>query len=196
MNQKRDVFERIAGIYALFFNRQRNTYSRIIRDRREILGPPEKTAVLDAGCGTSSGSGFIIFWGYRTSGRDRSLKMMKPALKQGLDCSRGDLKAGLDLPDKSFDLVMASFVAHGFRSEDRRLLYSETRRLARDRVIFHDYGGSLPGPLTMIIEILELFTGGDFFGFRRNGQKEMKAVFSSVRVERINRHTCWYICGV
>ena len=41
--------------------------------------------------------------------------------------------------DKSIDIVISSYVAHGLEEDKRINLYKEASRLAKEKVIFHDY---------------------------------------------------------
>ena len=97
---------------------------------------------------------------------------------------------GLDFEDKSYDLVVFAFVAHGLDKDKRKNLFIEASRLSRGKVLFHDYS-SERNILTNIIEYIE---GGDYFNFIKTGLEEMQEVFNSVEVVRIKKNTNWYIC--
>ncbi|HAK46951.1 MAG TPA: class I SAM-dependent methyltransferase, partial [Spirochaeta sp.] len=104
--------------------------------------------------------------------------------------------AGLPFADKSFDVVCASFVVHGFHKKFRKKMYAESSRIAKSKVIYHDYGKGLPSIPVLLIELLEMIVGGDYLNFRKNGLKEMKENFKTVIEKKINPSLSWYICEI
>ena len=109
----------------------------------------------------------------------------------------GDALMGLSFPDKSFDVAIASYVAHGLQPVDRQKLYSEMSRVARELVIVHDYNRER-SLLTTIVEWME---GGDYFRFIQQAEQEMKDCaselrncFSEVRVIQVGPRASWYLC--
>lgn len=100
-----------------------------------------------------------------------------------------DSKKSFPFPDKSFDLIISSYVAHGLKEDKRIDLYKEASRLARKKVVFHDYNKNR-AVLTTIIEWLE---GGDYFNFIKIAESEMKEHFKKVRVIDVYKRASWYI---
>jgi len=96
----------------------------------------------------------------------------------------------LPFEDKSFNLAISSYVAHGLHIEKRVQLYKEMNRLTKDYVIIHDYN-SKRNIMTDIIEWLE---GGDYFNFIKVVETELKEHFKSVRVVNVKKRAAWYIC--
>lgn len=102
------------------------------------------------------------------------------------------VKAGEKLPfdDKSFDIVFASYVAHGLVQEQRINLYNEMKRLAKEIVIIHDYNENRQ-ILTSLVEWIE---AGDYFNFIKVAKDEMSGVFSNLTVINVGTSDAWYIC--
>lgn len=94
------------------------------------------------------------------------------------------------LPDKSFDIALSSYTVHGMPTMERQKMYREMSRLAKHRVIFHDYNNKRAW-LTDFIETLE---GGDYFNFIKNGEMEMREHFKDVTVLNFGAQAAWYIC--
>lgn len=104
---------------------------------------------------------------------------------------------GLPFADKSFDLSIASYVAHGLQRSERMKLYSEMRRVTKGKVILYDYNQNR-SPLTSFVELLE---HGDYFGFIQNPKGEMEGCvnelekcFSDVISVNVDKRAAWYIC--
>ena len=192
MNLKKHVFifNTIAGIYDWYFQGQYAKYLEIISKNKQILGINRGAWVLDIGCGTGA---FTKAWadsGFHVQGVDIADKMVSLGLKRGLDCLCEDALEGLSYPDKSFDLVVFSYVAHGLDKIKREKLYREAARLAISKVLIHDYGTRRSFG-TNLIEFLE---GGDYFNFIRSGVDEMKSVFHGVSVHTVDSNASWYLC--
>ena len=99
--------------------------------------------------------------------------------------------------DKSFDVSIASYVAHGLTADERKLMYAEMSRVTEKWVIIYDYNKKR-SLLTSFIEWLE---GGDYFHFIRDAEpemkdcvSEMKTCFSDVKVINVDVMANWYIC--
>jgi SAM-dependent methyltransferase len=183
------LFDRIAFAYRWFFGYQKKLYAKIISENRELL-PAEHARVLDIGCGTGAFSVCLQQIGYDVTGVDVSPKMVKQAVKAGVACVIGDAVTGLDFEDKSFTLVTAAFVAHGFGHSERRRLFKEARRLATDLVIFQDFNRERH----LVLDIVEWFERSDYLHFIQTGEDEMREVFSSVRAMKVASRVSWYIC--
>jgi len=69
--------------------------------------------VLDIGCGTGAFLFCLSENGYQAVGVDFSPSMLRAAKKstvgKSIELVQGDVTQGLDFPDKSFDLVLASY---------------------------------------------------------------------------------------
>ena len=191
-----NVFNKIAPLYGRFFDYQEKYFAKIIEKVRPEFDISQYESVLDVGCGTGAFLSVVEDMGLKTSGADSSEAMIKQARKKlkGKNTDLTLVKAGEKLPfrDKSFDIVFASYVAHGLSPEERIGLYREMRRMAREYVIIHDYNDKR-AIHTSIIEWLER---GDYFNFIRVAEGEVAMVFPSVKKINVDKRAAWYICRV
>ena len=165
-------------------------YTEILSRNIYKLGIPDNSRILDVGCGTGAFSQALVNRGFKVVGIDMAKKMINYGSKRGLDCRYGNIIDGLGFENKSFDLVVFAFVAHGLDSDKRNKLFQEAIRLSRGKVLFHDYSSER----TVITNIIEYIEGGDYFNFIRSGLEEIQEVFSKVEVIKIKKNVNWYIC--
>lgn len=192
IQRHKKIFNTIAPVYNLFYKRQYRAYCELLNQFEKKLCLPKKGAVLDIGCGTGALLQAYIKYGYNGKGVDMAAGMLHHARKRGIDCKLANVIEGLDMDDNTFDLVSASFVVHGLDREKRIVLYTEAKRLSRNKVLIHDYS-SRKSPFISFIEFME---GGDYFNFIRNGADEMKEVFKHVEIIQVRKFNNWYICTV
>lgn len=184
------LFNIIAPGYNWFFKSQTGNYTEILSKHIDKLEIPYRGKILDVGCGTGALTQVFTDRNFDVIGVDMANMMMRYGTKRGLDCRYGNIIDGLDFKDKSFDLIVFAFVAHGLDRDKRNKLFQEAIRLSRGKVLFHDYS-SERSIMTNIIEYIE---GGDYFNFIKTGLEEMQEVFSKVEVINIKKQTNWYIC--
>ncbi|TJX12873.1 class I SAM-dependent methyltransferase [Tissierella creatinini] len=194
MSSNTKLFNNISPIYGRFFNFQVGYYSIIIDRISGEFDISKYESALDVGCGTGALSNVLSQVGLRVTGLDPSSGMLKQAIKrvdnkniEFLHIIPGEK---LPFPDKSFDIVISSYVAHGLKPEDRINLYKEMQRVSKEYVILHDYNGNR-GLVTTIIEWLE---GGDYFNFIKVARDELGDIFEEVRVIDVDTRAAWYIC--
>ena len=74
--------------------------------------------------------------------------IVKPNILSNLlfrvDCSdmmfvRASILERTPFMDKSFDVSISSYVAHGLKLADRKLMYSEMNRITKNIIIIYDY---------------------------------------------------------
>ena len=196
MSSSTKLFNGISKIYGRFFNFQVKYYKKIIEKIEAQLDISNYKSVLDVGCGTGALSRVLWEKGLKVTGVEPSIGMLNQAYKR-LEHTQIELIhifPGEKLPfeDKSFDLVISSYVAHGLTSEERIKLYSEMKRLAKDLVIIHDYNSNR-ALLTTLVEWLEK---GDYFNFIKVAKTEMEELFTEVKVVDVDKRAAWYICKV
>jgi SAM-dependent methyltransferase len=188
------LFNLIAPIYGLFYERQKRYYGDVIGRMFTKLGLSRNESFLDVGCGTGALCAALGERGFSATGIDAAQRMIDVANRKNRDNGTSFMRAsildGLPFGDKSFDVSIASFVAHGMREHDRRIMYGEMSRTARRLVIFYDYSGKRSRP-TDIIEWLE---GGDYFTFIVSASREMREFFGSVSVIDLDGHSALYVC--
>ena len=135
------------------------------------------------------------------TGIDPAGKMLEvaKAKQENKDISfmQADVLVGLPFEDNSFDIAIASYVAHGLKVEERKRMYAEMSRVARHYVVIYDYNENR-SLFTTFVEWLE---GGDYFHFIKNAEPEMKdcvselkSCFTDVRVVDVDTRAAWYIC--
>ncbi len=195
------LFNVIAPIYALFYNYQRKFFTRIIDEAKSQFDPTLYKTVLDVGCGTGALCSVLKSKGMTVTGIDSAEKMIASAKNNpensGVNFIHGDVGAGLPFPDKSFDIAIASYVAHGINAAERITLYAEMGRIAKHVVIIYDYNQKR-SLLTTIVEYLER---GDYFNFIKQAKTEMidctiqnNKCFTNVKIIDVDLKAAWYIC--
>jgi len=182
------LFDRISFFYNWFFPYQVRWYRTIIGRNMEFLNG--NTSFLDVGCGTGAFAYALRERGFDVTGVDRAASMVRRGHKNDLPCIIGDIFTGLPFRDKTFNVVSAAYVAHGFPSEQRIILYRECARIARNMVLFHDFNQVRRLSITLI----EKLEGSDYVNFIQSVPEEMKSVFSSVREIKAGPVNSWYLC--
>ena len=195
------LFNFIAPVYGLFYNRQKATFDTVIRNIAHELDLAAYSNILDVGCGTGALCAVLRDKGLRVTGVDTAERMLAIARQNpgndGVTFIRANASEALPFDDKQYDVSIASYVAHGMGSEERKRLYAEMGRATRDKVILHDYNQRR----RLTTTVIEWMEHGDYFHFIKNAEKEMKdcyytagACFSAVRVINVGENAAWYIC--
>ncbi len=196
------LFNSIAPIYGLFYERQKKRFLEVIEGVNKELDLKEFKTILDVGCGTGALCSVLNEKGLKVTGIDPAEKMLRIARKKPENRTvrfvRANVLERLSFEDKLFDVAIASYVAHGMKQEDRKRMYAEMSRVTKFKVIIYDYNEKR-SLLTTIIEWLER---GDYFNFIRNAEFEMKncvselreCCFSEVKVVNVDVRAAWYIC--
>lgn len=189
------LFDKIAPLYSRFFDFQVRYFTKIQEKMRNEVDFTKYNSILDIGCGTGALCKVFYDRGLEVVGVDPSKGMLAQANKKlnNLLIKLSHIIPGesLPFPDKSFDIVFTSYVAHGLKKEERIKLYKEMKRLSKELVIIHDYNENR-GLLTSVVEYLE---NGDYFNFIKTAEKEMKEVFSEVKKVDVDKRAAWYICN-
>ena len=189
------LFNLIAPVYNRFFHGQVQNYRSILDKYVELLNIPPGGRVLDIGCGTGAFVYCLAERGYQAVGVDFSSSMLRAARKstreRSIEFVQGDVTKGLDFSNDSFDLVLSSYVLHGLRSGLRQRIYSEASRLSRGLILFYDYNQKR----RLFTDLIEWAEGGDYFGFVRQGEEEMRAYFSDVKIIEVAPQTAFYLCS-
>ena len=192
-NKHSKIFNAIAPIYVIFYNFQVKYYHKTLNKMKEEIDISKYKTVLDIGCGTGALSYVLYKNGLKVTAIDIAGKMVEKSKEKLKDTDvkiyKVDPEKSFPFPDKSFDIVISSYVAHGLKEDKRIELYKEASRLAREKVIFHDYNENR-ALLTTVIEWLE---GGDYFNFIRIAESEMKEHFKKVEIIDVYKRASWYI---
>ena len=185
-NKNNVLFNLIAPIYGLFYTRQKSRYTSILESVKSEMDISAFDTIIDVGCGTGALCSVLKDKGMDVTGIDSAIKILNIAISKSENSEVEFLQAnalnGLPFKNKSFDIAIASYVAHGLVEAERKRMYAEMSRITRNYVIIHDYN-NVKSPLTSIIEWLE---GGDYFHFIKNVEPEMKTCFSEVRINTVD----------
>ncbi len=190
-----ELFDRIAGIYGLFFHIQRRMYARTLERVGQTLNLEGVETVIDIGCGTGALCSVLAQQGFRVTGVDSSRRMLRQAVRRtaGEDITfvRGDVLQGLELEDGSFDLAVCSYVAHGMDQSRRLVLYREMCRLSEKLMAVHDYNRTR----SVITDAVETLEGGDYFQFIEEVTQELQREICSIKVIDVGKRSAWYVCA-
>lgn len=190
-----DLFNRIAPVYRIFYHSQVRSYGKLLQRNRDLLSVRDGGRILDIGCGTGALTYCLKMMNFDVIGIDASSAMIQEARRAnrhaGITFMVSDISGGLDFESKSFDLVIGSYIAHGLNGHDRVRLFEESKRLAREQILFHDFNQRR----SIFIDFVEWLEGGDYFNFIYTGSQEMEKIFSSVRIIEIGRFVSWYLCA-
>ncbi len=195
------LFNFIAPIYGLFYNYQKNRYNKVINEVKDKINLNRYENIIDIGCGTGALCSVFKSKGLDVTRVDSAIKMINISQNKpenaGIKFLQGNVLEGLPFEDKSFDLSISSYVAHGLKPSERQKMYAEMSRITKSYVIIHDYNDR-KSILTSIIEWLE---GGNYFSFIKDPEQEMKNCltdmvncFEEVTVIPIDPGTNWYVC--
>lgn len=201
MEKEPFLFNRIARIYGLFFNGQVRNYRRIFDDIKEEFNFYSYEKVIDIGCGTGALCKVLHEHGLEVTGLDPAEIMLRVARekignievnKVPIEFICGDVLDGLPFADKSFDLAISSYVAHGLSPRDRMTLYSEMKRVARHTAVFYEYNKQR----SLITDIVERLEGGDYFNFIEEIEEELMREFGNLKVISTGPRSALYICEI
>lgn len=188
------MFNMIAPVYGLFYNWQKKRFAQVIEAAKETLDLTCYETILDVGCGTGALCSVLEENELAVTGIDPAEKMLRIAMRKAgmkpIRFMRGNVLEKLPFEDKSYDVSIASYVAHGMGPRERKAMFAEMSRVTRHKIIIYDYNQTR-GILTNIIEGLE---GGDYFSFIKNAEAEMRLNFARVVVLNVTRQAAWYIC--
>jgi ubiquinone/menaquinone biosynthesis C-methylase UbiE len=188
------VFDLIAPIYGLYYNRQKGRYRSVLESLRPDFDIAGYRSVLDVGCGTGAFAAVVGDMGLDVTGIDPSERMLRIARRKNVPKSvtflSGDVLKRLPFADKSFDVATAFYVAHGMTVKNRQVLYDEMNRVSRHWVALFDYNGNR-ALLTSVIECLER---GDYFQFIRSAERELRDRFKEVTILNAGKRASLYLC--
>lgn len=193
------LFNRIAPIYGLYFNSQKRYYQKILNniqnDYQNKIDLKDSRSIIDFGCGTGALCSALNDKGLDVTGVDSASNMLKVAIKKTKDTDikyyEGSILERLPFDDNSFDIAIASYVAHGLKSSERQKMYKEMSRLSRGLVIIHDYNDKR----SLLTDIVEWLERGDYFNFIKVVKEELRNNFAEVKVINIDKGAAWYVCN-
>jgi len=186
------LFNTIAPVYGLFFDFQVRKYQKVFRDNISIFNGLK--TVLDIGCGTGALCFVLNEAKMDVTGVEPAEKMLKIAKYRNrfnqAQFIQSNILERLPFEDKSFDITIASYVAHGMKVNDRIKMYQEMNRLTKNKVIFYDYNSKR----SLLSDIVEWVENGDYFNFIQNAEKEMNNYFEDVEIINVDTMASLYVC--
>jgi len=199
--KQKSLFNAIAPIYALFYNRQKKQFSKVLDNIQMEFDVDSFKTILDVGCGTGALCSTLAQRGFSVTGIDPAEEMLRIAIKKTegdtITFIHGNATEPLPFENKTFDISIASYVAHGMNKEQRKRMYEQMSRVTKSKVIIYDYNKNR-SLFTTVIEWLEK---GDYFYFIKNAESEMrdcvsemKKCFADVEVVDVSARASWYIC--
>jgi ubiquinone/menaquinone biosynthesis C-methylase UbiE len=193
--KSRKLFDRISPVYGRLFKRQRKNYGQIFRNMNNC-NLSHFSTILDVGCGSGAMASVFSDIGLKTYAVDHSIGMLRVAKSRrenrDVQFLQGNAENGLSFPEDSFDIVIAAYVAHGLKKDQRLKLYEEMKRVGKHLVIVYDYN-EVRSIVTTIAEITE---GGDYFNFIRVVKQELTDYFGNLEVVNTEKRGCCYICSI
>lgn len=190
------IFDKIAPVYGLFYGYQKKRYGQIIDSMKANFDLNKFDSILDVGCGTGALCQVLSERGIRVAGVDPSAKMLAIAKKKNknnpVKFYMNNAVEGLPFKDSSFEISIASYVAHGLHKKEREMLYTEMKRVSDQFVIIYDYNENR----SVITDLVERAEGGDYFAFIQNVKNELRDFFDIIEVINAGERGAWYICKV
>lgn len=195
------LFNSIAPVYGMFYRRQKDRFSGVLKAISTEIDLDPNKIVVDIGCGPGALTSVLRDKGMMPTGIDRAARMLESARRKtenhNIPFIQADALDQLPFADKTFDISIAAYVAHGMQTEDRFKLYREMSRVTKEKVIIYDYGRKW-APLTAMVE---WFEHSDYRRFIRSASDEMAncrsergCCFSEVKVIEISALASWYVC--
>lgn len=193
MKTKDMLFNKISSIYGLFFNIQARNFTTIFTNIKDELDLSNYKNIIDIGCGTGALCNVLYEKGLSVTGIDPAKRMIEIAKKKSknkeIEFIEANVLTGLPFEDKSFEVSISSFVAHGLNKNERQIMYDEMKRITKHLVIIYDYNEHR-GLITDIAEWLE---GGDYFNFIKTIKQELNEKFSDVKIVKANIRSNLYV---
>lgn len=200
-SRSESLFNSISRIYGLFYKLQKKRFTEVIESINKILDLTSYEKIIDVGCGTGALCSVLNSKGLKVTGIDPAEKMLNIAKKKpenkNINFLHFNILETLPFKNKSFDVAIASYVAHGMEKNERKKMYTEMSRVTKSKVIIHDYNTKR----SLFITIIEWLEKGDYFRFIKNAESEMKdcitemnECFSKVEVINVGVNAAWYIC--
>jgi ubiquinone/menaquinone biosynthesis C-methylase UbiE len=195
-SNKHLLFDRIAPIYGLFYEYQKRRYREVLDRVQNKLNFSAYKNIIDVGCGTGALCSVLHQRGFVVTGIDPVQKMLSIAAKKQenklIEFIQANILETLPFEDKSFDVSIASYVAHGLKWYERKVMYNEMSRISKHLVIIYDFNEKR----SAFINIIEWLERGDYFNFIRNVKSEVAEHFRDTRVIDVDSQAAWYICAV
>ena len=137
-NNSNFLFDLIAPIYGLFYGFQKNYYRGVLDKMQNNLDLTAYKNIIDVGCGTGALCSVLNQKGLSVTGIDPAQRMLNIASRKKQNKAIKFVQASalekLPFEDKSFDVSIASYVAHGLQAHERKIMYAEMNRITKDLI--------------------------------------------------------------
>jgi len=175
----RFIFNLIAPIYGIVDGVLEDGFSESIKLLKNEIDFKGKS-IIDIGTGTGAWAAMFLNNGAaKVQGVDMATKMLQQSKKKHPDISFaiGNAEDLSKFENDSFDIVTASYLLHGVKSEKRAKMISEMKRISKQFVVIHDFVGKTP----FFIRFLEFMEKSDYKNFKINFCDELKAFFPETK---------------
>lgn len=193
---KSRVFHNIATIYGMFYKYQYKYYKGIFNKNKDFLDLALYKSIVDVGSGTGALCKVLHEYGFKVTGIepvDKMIEIAKRKTNNNRICFKnGNVLEGLDLEDKSFDLSISSYVAHGMKKDKRLKMYKEMARITKHKLIIYDYNQNR----RLLNDFVEWLEGGDYFNFIKEVEGELENLFGEVQVIKVDKRAAWYVVNL
>lgn len=190
---KKELFNWIAPIYGLFYGYQKKHFGSVLDKMQSEVDLSLYKTILDVGCGTGALCSVLSQRGYTVTGVDPAAKMLNLGAhrleNRAVEFVQASALEKLPFADKSFDVSITSYVAHGLKAHERKILYAEMNRITKHLVIIYDYNENR----SALIDVVEWLECGDYFNFIKLAKSEAQENFADVRVIDVSLRAAWYI---
>ncbi len=195
LKRHQQIFNLIAPVYSALDNYVKKGFNKAIKNVLNEVDLSGKS-VLDLGTGPGAWAALFKEHGAeKVHGIDFAQKMIYRAQKRyspEIHFSVGDATNLNTFDDKSFDIVTASFMLHGFPRDYREKILKEMKRIARELIIVNDYYGKTP----LIAQILEYFEKSDYINFKKTFCDELKTHFQNIKRQKASWGTSVYFAYI
>lgn len=173
------IFNLIAPVYGVVDGVLESSFKESVEILQKEIDIKSKT-VLDVGIGTGAWANmFVISEAAKVQGVDMSLKMLEQSRKKhpNITIEIGNAENLKNIANNTFDIVTASYVLHGVKTEKRVKMLSEMKRVSKEYVIIHDFVGRTP----YFVRFLEFMEKSDYKNFKLNFCNELKTIFPETK---------------
>jgi 2-polyprenyl-3-methyl-5-hydroxy-6-metoxy-1,4-benzoquinol methylase len=191
IKDKRKLFDYITPIYGLFYESQKRKFIQMVNEISEFLIIEKGSKILDVGSGTGALVKAFNEQGYDSYGIEQSGNMVNFSIKKtGLAeaFKLGNILES-EVKSESYDLVIATHVAHGLSQKQRMELYTKMYEISKKGFIIYDYNVNKH----FIIDILESLEGSFYKDFVENVINELENLFEKIHIIKFSSHGNLYI---
>ncbi len=185
------IFNLIAPYYSKVDHVLQDKYQKTFEVLKAEF-PIEGLTVLDIGTGTGAWAAMYELNKVGTiNAVDFSEKMLAESQKKypNIKFSLGNAENLSQFADNSIDIVTASYVLHGVKSDKRAKILSEMSRIAKKYVVINEFIGKTPA----FVRFLEFMEKSDYKHFKLHFEQEIQPYFNKTNRIFVEYGTGLYI---